>query len=56
MCRFLLFKGKHSVRLCDLITKPGHSIIKQSYDSRLRVDDVRPLNGSLAFLLALLLD
>lgn len=45
MCRFLLLKSKEPVRLCDVLTNPDHSIIKQSYDSRLRVDDTRPLNG-----------
>jgi len=45
MCRFLLYHGKQPVPLCDLLTKPVHSIIKQSFDSKLRVDVARPLNG-----------
>ena len=31
--------------LADLLTRPAHSIINQSYDSKLRVDLLRPLNG-----------
>ena len=45
MCRFILFKGEDSVLLADLLTRPAHSIINQSFDSRLRVDLHRPLNG-----------
>ncbi|SCV05283.1 LANO_0H04082g1_1 [Lachancea nothofagi CBS 11611] len=45
MCRFLIFKGKEPVRLSHLLTKPAHSIIKQSFDSRLRLDRRRPVNG-----------
>jgi glutamine amidotransferase len=45
MCRFLLFVGRDPILLADLLTRPQHSIIKQSFDSRLRVDKVRPING-----------
>lgn len=45
MCRFLIFKGKEDIRLADLLTRPAHSIINQSYDSRLRLDLRRPING-----------
>ncbi|CUS22405.1 LAQU0S05e04632g1_1 [Lachancea quebecensis] len=45
MCRFLIFKGKEPIRLSHLLTRPAHSIIKQSFDSRLRVDMRRPING-----------
>lgn len=31
--------------LCNLITKPAHSIINQSFDNRLRLDMRRPVNG-----------
>lgn len=45
MCRFLIFKGKEPIRLSHLLTKPAHSIINQSFDSRLRLDTRRPMNG-----------
>lgn len=41
MCRFLAYKGE-GVLLADLLTRPSHSLIKQSYCSRLREE---PLNG-----------
>lgn len=41
MCRFLAYKGE-SVLLADLLTHPYHSLIKQSYSSKLRAE---PLNG-----------
>lgn len=41
MCRFLLYVGE-PLTLDKLITEPEHSLIKQSYDSRLRSE---PLNG-----------
>jgi glutamine amidotransferase len=41
MCRFLAYKGE-SVLLADLLTRPYHSLIKQSYCSKLRPE---PLNG-----------
>ncbi|RIB15389.1 nucleophile aminohydrolase [Gigaspora rosea] len=44
MCRFLLYKGKTSIKLAHLITRPAHSIINQSFDSRLRLDTL-PVNG-----------
>ncbi|KAI0226416.1 glutamine amidotransferase subunit [Massospora cicadina] len=45
MCRFILYKGQDSVLLADLITRPAHSIITQSFNCKLRVDSCRPLNG-----------
>ncbi|AMD19427.1 HBR526Cp [Eremothecium sinecaudum] len=45
MCRFLIFKGKEPIRLSHLLTNPAHSIINQSFDSRLRLDARRPING-----------
>ncbi|OJI97320.1 hypothetical protein ASPVEDRAFT_286691 [Aspergillus versicolor CBS 583.65] len=45
MCRFLVYKGSHEIRLSKLITEPSHSILTQSYDSRLRLDNRRPVNG-----------
>lgn len=45
MCRFLIFKGKEPLRLSHLLTRPAHSIINQSFDSRLRLDRRRPVNG-----------
>lgn len=44
MCRFLIYKGKDPMTLSNLLTKPQHSIINQSYDSRLRID-AQPVNG-----------
>lgn len=45
MCRFMIFKGKEPMMLEDLLTKPAHSIINQSFDSRLRLDMRNPVNG-----------
>ncbi|CAB4433339.1 unnamed protein product [Rhizophagus irregularis] len=45
MCRFLLYKGKDSIQLAHLLTRPAHSIINQSFDCRLRIDTRRPING-----------
>ncbi|KAL6948514.1 glutamine amidotransferase subunit [Hanseniaspora vineae] len=45
MCRFLIFKGKEPIKLSHLLTRPAHSIINQSFDSRLRLDRRRPING-----------
>ena len=45
MCRFLIYKGKEPIKLSHLLTRPEHSIIKQSFDSRLRIDRTRPING-----------
>lgn len=41
MCRFLIYKGD-DVLLADLITRPEHSLIHQSYHSKEREE---PLNG-----------
>ncbi|KAI9801210.1 MAG: hypothetical protein M1825_003484 [Sarcosagium campestre] len=45
MCRFLVFKGSEEILLSKLILDPAHSILTQSYDSRLRLDSRRPHNG-----------
>ena len=45
MCRFLVYKGSKDIILSKLITEPSHSILTQSYDSRLRLDTRRPVNG-----------
>ncbi|PSN65680.1 glutamine amidotransferase [Corynespora cassiicola Philippines] len=45
MCRLMIYKGKHEILLSELILSPTHSILMQSFDSRLRVDSRRPHNG-----------
>ncbi|KIX08798.1 uncharacterized protein Z518_03455 [Rhinocladiella mackenziei CBS 650.93] len=45
MCRFLVYKGSKPIILSKLVTEPSHSILTQSYDSRLRLDSRRPVNG-----------
>ncbi|KUL83155.1 hypothetical protein ZTR_10098 [Talaromyces verruculosus] len=45
MCRFLVYKGRSEILLSKLVTEPSHSILTQSYDSRLRLDTRRPVNG-----------
>lgn len=45
MCRFLIYSGHSPILLSHLITAPTHSILTQSYDSRLRLDQTRPHNG-----------
>ncbi|KAK5001883.1 hypothetical protein LTR28_012117, partial [Elasticomyces elasticus] len=45
MCRFLVYKGREPILLSHLILDPAHSILTQSYDSRLRLDTRRPHNG-----------
>jgi len=45
MCRLLIYKGSSPVQLSHLLTRPAHSIINQAFDSRLRVDLRRPING-----------
>ncbi|KAH9871340.1 hypothetical protein IAQ61_005519 [Plenodomus lingam] len=45
MCRFMVYKGKDEILLSDLILNPSHSILTQSFDSRLRLDRRRPHNG-----------
>lgn len=45
MCRFLVYKGSKPIILSKLVTEPSHSILTQSYDSRLRLDTRRPVNG-----------
>ncbi|PFH54430.1 hypothetical protein AMATHDRAFT_184952 [Amanita thiersii Skay4041] len=45
MCRFVIYKGTTPVQLSHLLTRPCHSIINQAFDSRLRLDHRRPMNG-----------
>ncbi|KAF8898794.1 nucleophile aminohydrolase [Infundibulicybe gibba] len=45
MCRFVIYKGTSPVQLSHLLTRPCHSIINQAFDSRLRLDRRRPMNG-----------
>ncbi|PIL31887.1 hypothetical protein GSI_06591 [Ganoderma sinense ZZ0214-1] len=45
MCRFVIYKGTDPVQLSHLLTRPCHSIINQAFDSRLRLDRRRPING-----------
>ncbi|KAF5313074.1 hypothetical protein D9619_003533 [Psilocybe cf. subviscida] len=45
MCRFVIYKGTSPVQLSHLLTRPCHSIINQAFDSRLRLDHRRPMNG-----------
>jgi glutamine amidotransferase len=40
-----VYKGSSPILLSSLILKPSHSILTQSYDSRLRLDRRRPHNG-----------
>lgn len=40
-----VYKGKDEILLSELILEPQHSILTQSYDSRLRLDTRRPHNG-----------
>eukprot|EP00753_Platysulcus_tardus_P019431 PLAT7200.1.p1 GENE.PLAT7200.1~~PLAT7200.1.p1 ORF type:complete len:500 (+),score=237.63 PLAT7200.1:67-1566(+) len=50
MCRFLLYKGlsaADAVLLADLLVRPSHSIIKQSFACRERTDDTSGLPHSL---------
>lgn len=44
MCRLLIYKG-NTITLADILTRPTHSIINQAFDSRLRIDTRRPING-----------
>ncbi|KAJ7169837.1 N-terminal nucleophile aminohydrolase [Mycena filopes] len=45
MCRLIVYKGTSPVQLSHLLTRPCHSIINQAFDSRLRLDRRRPMNG-----------
>src|ERR1700760_1451968 len=40
-----VYKGSTPILLSSLILTPTHSILTQSYDSRLRLDHRRPHNG-----------
>ena len=40
-----VYKGSKPIILSKLVTEPSHSILTQSYDSRLRIDKRRPVNG-----------
>ncbi|KAF8420393.1 nucleophile aminohydrolase [Tirmania nivea] len=44
MCRWVIFKGRNEILLADLLLRPAHSILTQSYDCRLRLDQL-PHNG-----------
>lgn len=44
MCRWVIFKGRNEILLADLLLRPAHSILTQSYDCRLRLDRL-PHNG-----------
>lgn len=41
----MVYKGKDEILLSELILNPSHSILTQSFDSRLRLDRRRPHNG-----------
>ncbi|ORZ10583.1 nucleophile aminohydrolase [Lobosporangium transversale] len=41
----LLYKGRQPIQLAHLLTKPAHSIINQSFDSKRPVDGRRLING-----------
>lgn len=41
----MIYKGREPMVLSDLLTKPAHSIINQSFDLRLRLDMRNPING-----------
>ncbi|KAL5611572.1 hypothetical protein BROUX41_000843 [Berkeleyomyces rouxiae] len=49
MCRFLVYKGSDDILLSKLILDPAHSILRQSYDSRLRLDTRRGQNNADGF-------
>ncbi|ROW02711.1 hypothetical protein VSDG_01688 [Cytospora chrysosperma] len=49
MCRFLVYKGSDEILLSKLILEPTHSILKQSFDSRLRLDTRRGANNADGF-------
>ncbi|PHH83308.1 hypothetical protein CDD82_2278 [Ophiocordyceps australis] len=49
MCRFLVYKGSEEILLSKLILDPAHSILKQSFDSRLRLDTRRGQNNADGF-------
>ncbi|KAI6762916.1 hypothetical protein HG530_008896 [Fusarium avenaceum] len=49
MCRFLVYKGSDEILLSSLILDPTHSILKQSFDSRLRLDTRRGQNNADGF-------
>ncbi|KAL6064459.1 glutamine amidotransferase subunit [Balamuthia mandrillaris] len=44
MCRFLVYIGKEPILMADLMTRPKHSIIQQSWDSK-EILTSGPLNG-----------
>ncbi|KAH9904826.1 N-terminal nucleophile aminohydrolase [Xylariomycetidae sp. FL2044] len=49
MCRFLVYRGSDEILLSKLILEPTHSILKQSFDSRLRLDTRRGQNNADGF-------
>lgn len=42
---YQVYKGSDQILLSKLILDPSHSILTQSFDSRLRLDLRRPHNG-----------
>ncbi|KAI0471611.1 nucleophile aminohydrolase [Xylariaceae sp. FL0804] len=49
MCRFLVYRGSDEILLSKLILDPTHSILKQSFDCRLRLDTRRGKNNADGF-------
>ncbi|KAJ1329358.1 glutamine amidotransferase [Microdochium nivale] len=49
MCRFLVYRGSDDIILSKLILDPTHSILRQSFDSRLRLDTRRGQNNADGF-------
>ncbi|KAI0123017.1 nucleophile aminohydrolase [Xylariales sp. AK1849] len=49
MCRFLVYRGSDEILISKLILDPTHSILKQSFDSRLRLDTRRGQNNADGF-------
>ncbi|KAL1842687.1 hypothetical protein VTJ49DRAFT_4466 [Mycothermus thermophilus] len=49
MCRFLVYKGSDEILLSKLVLEPAHSILRQSFDSRLRLDTRRGQNNADGF-------
>ncbi|KAJ1825800.1 glutamine amidotransferase subunit [Coemansia sp. RSA 2706] len=45
MCRFLLYKSNSPILLADLLTRPAHSMIMQSFNCKLRLDMPEAMNG-----------
>ncbi|KAJ2705615.1 glutamine amidotransferase subunit [Coemansia sp. IMI 203386] len=45
MCRFLLYKSNSPILLADLLTRPAHSIIMQSFNCKLLINKHQTMNG-----------